>query len=244
MQSNQMCYDMVLKGVVAFFRSNFSKPEKKLLHMACTWLCIHRELSRNVPGTQEAQALATSLPLDAGWRTQYKVHYISTLPILQREHTNCSSLQEDNGQAYRSCELKVSFKSIYQECLVRAKEHFAAKPVEESVEALPEPESAEPEPLDPRAGYSGEAEDAELPIRSEPRIKGPQLPGATVGANIGGDSESESDEAAGPRGEGEERQGVDLRYMDAKKPRREEWMTSAPERIFAALVHLTIVDTS
>ncbi|CAE7345329.1 YPTC1 [Symbiodinium natans] len=38
--------------------------------------------------------------------------------------------QEDNGNAYRSAEIKVSFKSIYHECLARAKEHFAAKPVE------------------------------------------------------------------------------------------------------------------
>lgn len=135
--------------------------------------------------------------------------------------------QEDNGQAYRSCELKVSFKSIYQECLGRAKEHFAAKPVE-TIDAEPEEEVVEApdEPMDPRAGYSGEAE--ELPIEA-PRIRGPQLPGATVGAVADDEEASESDAEAGPRGEGEEREGVDLRYVDPEKSGREEWMTMAPE---------------
>lgn len=87
------------------------------------------------------------------------------------------------------------------------------------------------EPMDPRAGYSGEAE--ELPIEA-PRIRGPQLPGATVGAVADDEEASESDAEAGPRGEGEEREGVDLRYVDPEKSGREEWMTMAPERIFVA----------
>ena len=118
-------------------------------------------------------------------------------------------MQEDNGQAYRSCELKVSFKSIYQECLERAKEHFAAQPVESVDAPEPEPAQEQPEPLDPRAGYSGEAEEAlpEAPeVPEAPRIRGPQLPGATVG-DVGADSASESDAEAGPRREGEEREG-------------------------------------
>lgn len=128
--------------------------------------------------------------------------------------------------------MKVSFKSIYQECLGRAKEHFAAKPVE-TIDAEPEEEVVEApdEPMDPRAGYSGEAE--ELPIEA-PRIRGPQLPGATVGAVADDEEASESDAEAGPRGEGEEREGVDLRYVDPEKSGREEWMTMAPERIFVA----------
>ena len=146
-------------------------------------------------------------------------------------------MQEDNGQAYRSCELKVSFKSIYQECLGRAKEHFAAQPVESVDAPEPEPAQEQPEALDPRAGYSGEAEEAlpEAPeVPEAPRIRGPQLPGATVG-DVGADSASESDAEAGPRREGEEREGVDLRYVVPKKSRREEWMTMAPESISAAL---------
>ena len=129
----------------------------------------------------------------------------------------------------------MSFKSIYQECLGRAKEHFAAKPVEtERAAAEPQEEVVEApdEPLDPRAGYAGEAE--ELPPLEAPRIRGPQLPGATVGA-VGDESASESDGEAGPRGGGEEREGVDLRYVDPEKSGREEWMTMAPERIFVAL---------
>ncbi|CAK9058727.1 unnamed protein product [Durusdinium trenchii] len=138
--------------------------------------------------------------------------------------------QEENGQAYRSCELKVSFKSIYQECLIRAKEHFVAKPVDVEEPEEEEPDQAEPEAFDPRAGYSGEAEEAEAAPPAA-RIRGPQLPGATVGASEL-HSGSESDGEAGPRGEGEEREGVDLRYADPVQSGREEWMTMAPESNF------------
>jgi len=136
--------------------------------------------------------------------------------------------QEDNGNAYRSPELKVSFKSIFQECLARAKEHFLAKAVEptEAVEEIPEEVPAAPE--DPRAGFSGEPEEANPPSPVKPRQKGPQLPGATVGA-VGGDSGSESEVETGPRGEGEEREGVDLKFVDPMRSGREEWMTMAPD---------------
>eukprot|EP00439_Symbiodinium_sp_Y106_P024588 s3055_g3.t1 len=129
--------------------------------------------------------------------------------------TLCTEVQEDNGNAYRSPELKVSFKSIFQECLARAKEHFLAKAVEptEAVEEVPEEVPAAPE--DPRAG-------------SLICSKGPQLPGATVGA-VGGDSGSESEVETGPRGEGEEREGVDLKFVDPMRSGREEWMTMAPD---------------
>ena len=182
-------------------------------------------LDCGLPGKEEAEAFATSLPVDPGPDS-------SSIAEWHRDSRHTRDVQEDNGQAYRSCELKVSFKSIYQECLGRAKEHFAAKPVEtEHAEPQEEVVEVPDEPLDPRAGYSGEAE--ELPIEA-PRIRGPQLPGATVGA-VGDESASESDGEAGPRGEGEEREGVDLRYVDPEKSGREEWMTMAPERIFVAL---------
>ena len=93
-----------------------------------------------------------------------------------------------------------------------------------------EPDQAEPEAFDPRAGYSGEAEEAEAAPPAA-RIRGPQLPGATVGASEL-HSGSESDGEAGPRGEGEEREGVDLRYADPVQSGREEWMTMAPESNF------------
>ena len=143
------------------------------------------------------------------------------------------ALQEENGYAYRSSELKVSFKSIYDECKSKAKEHFTVKPVD----VEPEPaEAAEPEveaeAFDPRAGYSGEVEE-EAPAAPAPRVRGPQLPGATVGV-VAEDSASESDAEAGPRCEGEEREGVDLRYVNPAKSRREEWMTTAPDSYFPA----------
>ena len=85
-----------------------------------------------------------------------------------------------------------------------------------------------PEPvvdMDPRGGYAGEDEPEAV---AAPRLKGPQLPGATVGA-VGGDSSESEGEEKGPRMEGEERAGVDLRYVDPIKSGREEWMTMAPD---------------
>ena len=136
---------------------------------------------------------------------------------------NHRSLEENNGHAYRSSELKVSFKSIYQECLAKAKEHFPVKKEEPMEVPAPEPVVD----TDPRAGYAGEEEPEAV---AAPRFKGPQLPGATVGA-MGGDSSESEGEEKGPRTEGEERAGVDLRYVDPIKSGREEWMTMAPDSV-------------
>ena len=227
---------MVRPSALMVFRTSRFGINKDVDRMLTARIC------QSLPGSQEAPALAPSIPIDTGdGNLEKRISAMYGHVLTASAHSfymhllnTAWLLQEENGQAYRSCELKVSFKSIFHECLGRAKEHFAAKPVE-SVEQSEEPfEQPEPEPLDPRAGYSGEADQVPVEEPEAPRIRGPQLPGATVGA-VAGESGSESDGEAGPRGEGEEREGVDLRYVDPEKSGREEWMTMAPDSISTAL---------
>ncbi|CAE8603843.1 unnamed protein product [Polarella glacialis] len=150
-------------------------------------------------------------------------------------------IQEDGGQAYRSAEIQVSFSSIFKQCLEKSRAHHdaevaaagevkakvRAKIAEAAAKRKAEAKAFEAQrKADPRAGYDGEddgLEEAALQAQPKKRV-GPQLPGASVGAAFGEDTEEEEEHEDGPRIEGEERQGVDLRTVDWKSD-RDEWMT-------------------
>lgn len=154
----------------------------------------------------------------------------------------------ENG--FKTADKKVAFAFLFTDCLRRAHEKNAAErpaPVLQEVVIDAEP-VAKPKRdavdskfvsfRDADAGACGE-EDGEVaqeaprpPKVKKPRIKGPQLPGATIGAIDGGSSEEEKGESsdaedhAGPKIKGAERMGVDLGALPAGSG-RESWMIQA-----------------
>jgi len=163
----------------------------------------------------------------------------------------------DGGQGWKSPDRKVSFQAVFASCVTDAKIRLGisdSKIDDSRIAARSEarsearrkydvgPKANEGAEPTSRSGASTEEQPAEIAsaLPAEKRRVGPQLPSAMVGnSGAGEDSGSDaSEDDVGPHIEGEERQGVDLNDFQAKKRKRDVWMTQVSgnvEKLFGDL---------
>lgn len=224
------------------------KAEKKAVR-AEAWDCDRPEAVRLIkqllqldPGTAD-ELRAVFEMIDAGDTVRIDGLESKHVKKKLRHLMQALKLAPVDGQGFKTASKKVSFLSLFTNCLKAAKKGAAGAapvPVPEPSPAAaavePEPAAAEASPgADAPAEMAVDGEPAAAAAPARPRVVGPQLPMPGVGPAVGGSSsdEEEAEDGAGPRVEGAERQGVDLDDIPMQS-RREAWMTTPHESIAAA----------